>query len=273
MKPECAGLLKLFHLTRIDVIVIAAIVGVPTCAWIASEVRWARLNAPEGKFSTLREFLNSPRPPERLARIQTDAGTYYIGYGSMNGAWLAVPSGPPAYVFDQTGALVYYSTAIGDDSRFHERWPGKSQQELSTEESQTMKLGPEAATEWPAAANMMLAGTDSPSGFTLLLQRRWPLESIRAFCIPERRHNPSYQLLVPMPPSPVWEGTLHGGQATGFDRIWWYASVTNGQIYKFSLNAENGTNFWSLEGGMIEKINEPPVVTPDPSTAWFIGHK
>ena len=141
------------------------------------------------------------------------------------------------------------------------------------EEAPTPRSLPAPTNTVFTPTNTVQAGTDSPAAFTHLLEQRWPLESIRAFCIPERRHNAMYQRLVPMPPSPVWQGALYEGKKTGFDKISWYASIAKGQIFEFDLDAQIGTNDWCLEGGTLESLKSPPKVTPDPRAPWFVGHK
>lgn len=108
-------------------------------------------------------------------------------------------------------------------------------------------------------------GTSSPASFTRLLEQRWPLESIRAFCIPERRWDAMNQRLVLQ--GQVWHGTLYTGQETGFDKISWAAIVSNGQIYEFDLDAEVGTNDWCLESGTVDSLKAPP------AAKGFVGHK
>jgi hypothetical protein len=113
---------------------------------------------------------------------------------------------------------------------------------------------------------------DSPEGFSRLLEQRWSLADIRAFCIPERRHNDMYQNLVVSTPE-VWKGRLYADRLTSFDRISWYATVRDGRIQQYSLEAYRGSDFWSLEIGGSETLRTPPRVTPDSSAPRFVGHK
>jgi hypothetical protein len=122
-----------------------------------------------------------------------------------------------------------------------------------------------------AATNTVAPGLDSTVAFTHLLEQRWPLESIRAFCIPERRDNAMYQRPVLDPP--FLDGTLYEGRKTDFDKIAWRAGTTNGRVSEFDLTAQSGRNFWVLEGGSVERLKVPPSVTPDPHEPWFMGHK
>ena len=132
-------------------------------------------------------------------------------------------------------------------------------------------------SDWPEHARAAVyspdatPGFDSPEGVTRLLEERWSLDDIRAFCIPERRHNPFYQNLVAIADE-IWKGKLYMNEETGFDKIWWYATVNDGKLDAYSLGVSRGLDYWSLEGGSPETVHIPPNVTPDPSDRWFVGH-
>ena len=134
------------------------------------------------------------------------------------------------------------------------------------------------ASDWPETARAATysptakPGFDSPESVTALLEQRWPLVNIRAFCIPERRHNPMYQNLVVDSPE-AWKGRLWVGRQTGFDRISWYSTVRSGRLLEYSLGVYRGHDYWLLEIGSPETNRKPPQVTPDPSAACFIGHR
>jgi len=135
---------------------------------------------------------------------------------------------------------------------------------------QTNVTPPPAVAVAVSAADAKIA-FDSPDALTTMLERRWPVSAIQIYCIPERRHNNAYQNLVAF--SPRWEGVLHSGVATGFDKIAWYASTMNGRADKYSLGVYRGEDYWLLEGGSEEGVQEPPEYSPDPSKPWFVGHK
>ena len=115
-------------------------------------------------------------------------------------------------------------------------------------------------------------GFDSPEGVTRLLEQRWSLADIRAFCIPERRHNDAYQNLVVVT-AEAWKGRLYADRPTGFDRVSWYATVRDGHVQEYSLEASRGSDFWLLEIGNRSTVRTPPQVTPDSSSPDFVGHK
>jgi hypothetical protein len=112
---------------------------------------------------------------------------------------------------------------------------------------------------------------DSPAAFTKSLEERWSLEAIRKFCIPERRHDEAYQNLVAM--GETWEGELYADKKTGFDKIFWYATVKNGRVATYSLNVSRGDDSWLLENVGREQMGRPPIVEPDASRPGFVGLK
>jgi hypothetical protein len=112
---------------------------------------------------------------------------------------------------------------------------------------------------------------DFPAAFTKSLEQRWSLEAIRKFCIPERRHDEAYQNLVAM--AETWEGQLYSEKKTGFDKIFWYATVKSGRVTTYSLNVSRGDDFWLLEIVDRDQMDRPPIVEPDASNPGFVGHK
>ena len=134
------------------------------------------------------------------------------------------------------------------------------------------------ASDWPESARAAVYSPtatpsfDSPEGVTRSLEQRWSLPDIRAFCIPERRHNDMYQNLVVTTPE-VWKGRLYADRPTGFDRISWYATVHKSRVQEYSLEAYRGHDFWLLEIGNPETVRTPPQIAPDVSDPSFVGHK
>lgn len=105
---------------------------------------------------------------------------------------------------------------------------------------------------------------------TAALEDRWPLDAVKTYCIPERRHNPMYQNLV-TDMGVTWEGELYKNIPTGFDSISWYGTAVDGKLYEYSLNASRGDHWWLLEIGNVESFATPPDVSPDPSKPHFVG--
>jgi hypothetical protein len=113
----------------------------------------------------------------------------------------------------------------------------------------------------------------SPPGFTAALERRWPLQNIVRYCTHERRSWNGCQNLVTIPRceknGKVWEEDLFKGAETGFDRVWWYATVCGDKIETYSLNARRGADFWNIEISTLERLATPPVIEPSPKNPCF----
>ncbi len=119
--------------TLIEVAVCVGFFGVAGVAWLGSELRWARINSPAGKFSTASEYLATGRLPSRVTTITTNGSTFFVAYSPMD-CRLAIPSGPAAYVFDESGRMIAWSRDTGDDGRFHRDWPLPQQGKASIED-------------------------------------------------------------------------------------------------------------------------------------------
>ncbi len=119
--------------TLIEVAVCVGFFGVAGVAWLGSELRWARINSPAGKFCTASEYLATGRLPSRVTTITTNGSTFFIAYSPMDSR-LAIPSGPAAYVFDESGRMIAWSRDTGDDGRFHRDWPWPQQGKASIED-------------------------------------------------------------------------------------------------------------------------------------------
>ncbi|QDU07718.1 hypothetical protein [Gimesia aquarii] len=91
------------------------------CANVLSHNHWDSLNNPEGKFTNVSEYLAQERPPSYITKINKQGTTFFIAYSSMDEVGLALPSGPAAYVFDETGKLIQWSSDIGEDPQFQQQ--------------------------------------------------------------------------------------------------------------------------------------------------------
>lgn len=120
------------RISRKELIVCLLLLGIPGIAWLGSEVRWARVNSPHGKFISVSQYLAAGRLPSRVTTITTNGSKFVIAYSPMD-HWLAVPSGSAAYVFDESGRLVAWSGDTGDDGRFQRDWPLRQQEKASIE--------------------------------------------------------------------------------------------------------------------------------------------
>ncbi len=124
---------KMKRSRKILMLALVLICALPACAWFISESRWRRINNPEGKFSTVSEYLSGTRQPSRVQRIEKDGQNFFIAYGPMD-TWLAFPSGPAAYVFGPDRTMVDWSWDTGDDSDFEKQWPRSLRVDATIEE-------------------------------------------------------------------------------------------------------------------------------------------
>ena len=104
--------------TSVFTIVIVLVIG----GWIVSEIRWRRINDPTDKFTNIVEYLAHGRLPSRVAKVKMQEATIFIAYSPMD-TWLAIPSAPAAYVFDDSGTMIQWSPDTGDDVQFQTQWP------------------------------------------------------------------------------------------------------------------------------------------------------
>lgn len=103
--------------TLIGVLVIGLL-----AAWIYKEHRRAdAVRLPEGGTNLIR-FLEARPEPSRIGKFVHDETVYTEVLGRPVMSPLSVPPGPPAYVFDETGALVDWTGDRGDDPAFVRRW-------------------------------------------------------------------------------------------------------------------------------------------------------
>jgi hypothetical protein len=133
-------------ISRKELIVCLLLVGIPVIAWLGSEVRWARINDPRGKFASASEYLASGRLPSRVTTINSNGSTFVIAYSPMDYG-LAVPSGAAAYVFGESGRMVAWSGDTGDDGGFQRDWPLGQQEEASIEDLKRIGFQQERSSE------------------------------------------------------------------------------------------------------------------------------
>lgn len=89
--------------------------------YMALEVVGYRQVVPLGRAGTLREFLMWQPKARGFQDLRVGDRRYVFAYGQRH--WLPLmPSGPPAYVFDEAGRLVDWTADSGDSSDFMQRW-------------------------------------------------------------------------------------------------------------------------------------------------------
>ena len=106
------------------------IAALPT-VWIVSEWDHARRSRLPDSVTTYREFLEKMPQPARVAIVSVDGQSYLEVAGPLPRS-LAVPSGPPVYIFDTGGELVAWTHDFGDDGAFQSIWESPDRRELIT---------------------------------------------------------------------------------------------------------------------------------------------
>jgi hypothetical protein len=97
------------------VIILGVLIG---GCFTADYVRHRRAD-PTGRVSSLSEFLIWRPSTEQFALTEVDGQQYVLAYGP---AGRTLPSGPAGYVFGPDGKLVDWSSDIGDDPAFDDKW-------------------------------------------------------------------------------------------------------------------------------------------------------
>jgi hypothetical protein len=96
-------------------------------------VSHGRVN-PTGRISTLDEYLAWRPSAQQFAKVDLNGRQHMIAYGPMS-SWLLLSSGPSAYVFDDKGRLVDWSSDIGDDPQFDEQWNAQQSRGMASTHS------------------------------------------------------------------------------------------------------------------------------------------
>ena len=90
------------------------------CVWAGCEIYHARSSSAEG-IGTYEAYRSSLPPPRAVRSITKDGQVFYVFFGPIR-APLALPSGPPAYIFDQNGKLIDWALDSGENPRFSSMW-------------------------------------------------------------------------------------------------------------------------------------------------------
>lgn len=113
-------------MTRREIFVTVAVIGGLAAYWVGSEIHYARSISPKG-ISTVREFFDRFGEPRRIRMVQRDGQSFYEFTGRLPSSWsAAVPSAPPAYVFDEQGRFTAWCRDPGDAPSYRRTWPLQS---------------------------------------------------------------------------------------------------------------------------------------------------
>ena len=80
---------------------------------------------PRSNTVTLAEFSATMPPPQKVIAFEKNGSSYVEIIGPLPG-FPTVPSGPPAYLFDSSGRIAYWTADTGDSTEYWEKWQHRS---------------------------------------------------------------------------------------------------------------------------------------------------
>lgn len=101
--------------------VAALLVGL-FAVWAYSEKKSASAVRPPEGVTNLVAFLEVRPQPSQIRKFIHAGKVYFEVVGTPVTSLLSLPSGPPAYIFDETGSLVDWSLDLGDNPSFASKW-------------------------------------------------------------------------------------------------------------------------------------------------------
>jgi hypothetical protein len=98
--------------------------------------QWSKLSLPS-HVDTLAKFSAEMPQPQKVITFDKDGSSYVEVIGRPpRFSLLLVPSGPPAYIFDSTGYIRYWSLDVGDSPQYWNNWQNRTNsREVSIEEA------------------------------------------------------------------------------------------------------------------------------------------
>lgn len=86
----------------------------------------------------------------------------------------------------------------------------------------------------------------SPKQLASVLEKRWTVDGIKRFCVPETRFNP-FERNLSVSRGEVWHGFLHIPAESKVGKVYWHAFVKNGRVDRLSVNVVRNNDHWHLE--------------------------
>jgi len=92
---------------------------------------------------TLAKFSAEMPQPEKVIAFDMNGSSYVELIGRRpRFAVMPVPSGPPAYIFDSTGHISYWTVDVGETTEYWENWQNRSNsREVSIKEAVELVKG------------------------------------------------------------------------------------------------------------------------------------
>jgi hypothetical protein len=107
--------------------------------WIYSERKSASAVRPPEGATNLAAFLAARPQPIQIRRFTHDGKMRVEVVGKPVASLLSLPSGPPAYIFNESGILVDWTSDLGDNPSFIAKWGGLSNAiSISVEEAKQL---------------------------------------------------------------------------------------------------------------------------------------
>ncbi len=108
------------------IVIVAAVVVCLLAVWIYAEKKAANAVRPPAGGTNLVAFLDTQAHPNQIRSFIHNGKVYVEVIGKPSISPLSVPSGSPAYIFDETGAFVDWCRDLGDNPSFVRKWGGFS---------------------------------------------------------------------------------------------------------------------------------------------------
>lgn len=105
-----------------NVLIVTAILVCLFAAWIYSEKKSVQAVRPPKGGTNLVAFLQARPQPNQIRSFVHNGKVHVEVIGKPIVSPLSLPSGPPAYIFDETGSLVDWSRDLGNNPSFTRKW-------------------------------------------------------------------------------------------------------------------------------------------------------
>ncbi len=91
--------------------------------WLVSEYIYLNSITPPKEMVDVKGYFHHFKEPLKIYVVENTGEKFYQFYGQLPGSYsLALPSSPPAYVFNEKGEFVEWCRDPGDSPSFREKW-------------------------------------------------------------------------------------------------------------------------------------------------------
>lgn len=125
-----------------NIVSVAALLVCLVAVWIYAENKSAKALRPPAGGTNLVAFLEERPQVNQIRRFVHNGKLHVEVIGKASVSALSLPSGSPAYIFDETGALVDWCRDLGDNPSFVKKWGGfTNANQISAEEAKQLVKG------------------------------------------------------------------------------------------------------------------------------------